>query len=595
MGKEKSSCQAEGIGWGACVKARVKAHILLILRFATIAANLFVFAFVSHSIYESRVSIEKNARTETENLATILDYSLSEKIRRLDFVLQTAAREFERQSMHGSVQPEVLTAYLRASQQSQTELDGLRITDDQGLITYNRNDGGSKISLADRDYFIYLRDHPNADNYVGKAVKSRVTGRLVLPVARRLQDTQGNFAGIVYATIWVDELARQFRGINIGEDGAFYLLDDSFNLIARYFQSDSPDLLEDQADPFQELRDAVASGIQASTYTPDNAASGIVRIHSYRKLPVSGLIVIAAKAEKTYLQPWYHLSVRYLGFCLLFLVISVLAMRSIDQDIRERKKSEEALRQAMEAAEAANQAKSRFLAIMSHELRTPLNGVLGMAQMLMFPNIEESERIEYATTITESGQRLLGLLNDILDHAKIEAEKLALTYEEFVPNDLLVEMRGLFGEAARQKDLVLSVEGEGVSSSYWADSNRLRQILSNLVNNALKFTDQGFVTLSVRSLRTHEGHVLRFAVRDSGIGISTEKQSALFEPFSQVDDSSTRRFSGTGLGLSICMKLIQLMNGKIGLASQPGQGATFWFEIPAHAKNPTESLMGDQS
>lgn len=574
------------------LKAPIQARILPLLWFFTVAANLFVFIFIGYSIYESRVNLNQSAQTETENLATILDYSLSEKVRRLEFVLMTAAREFERQQKQGGIQAEQLTNYLQWSQLSQTELDGLRMTDAHGIITYNRSvaNGNARVSLADRDYFIYLRDHPAAETYVGKAVKSRVTGRLILPVARRLSDLQGQFAGMVYATIWIEELARQFRGINIGEDGAFYLLDDSFHLITSYAQSDSVELpvgADSSPNDFLDLRAQIAAGALAGTYIPKETIDGIRRIHSFRKLPSASLIVIAAKSENTYLAPWYHLSIRYTGFGCLFLIISILSMRSIERDIRERRRAEQALQQAKDAAEAANHAKTRFLAMMSHELRTPLNGVLGMAQMLMYPGIEEDERIEFASTINESGELLLRLLNDVLDHAKIEAGKLDLAREAYVPDQLLKDMLGLFGEVAKKKGLSLSIVGDGVAQTCWGDRNRLRQILINLVNNALKFTEHGGAELSVslkvlneQAPSSPEALLVRFCVKDSGIGISAEKQSALFKPFSQVDDSSTRRFSGTGLGLTICMQLVHLMGGEMGLESDEGHGSMFWFELP---------------
>ena len=241
------------------------------------------------------------------------------------------------------------------------------------------------------------------------------------------------------------------------------------------------------------------------------------------------------------------------------------------------------LEQARQAAEAASYAKSRFLATMSHEIRTPMNGILGMAQLLMQPGLKAAEREDYARTILTSGQTLQTLLNDILDFSKIEAGKLALESGAFEPQQVIHETALLFAEMAAQKGLRLdAISHDLPRHRYLGDSHRLRQMLSNLVSNALKFTERGQIQIEVRETGGNEHEaVLEFSVTDTGIGIPADKRDILFLPFSQADDSTTREYGGTGLGLSIVRSLAEMMGGTVGVESQVGEGSRFWFSIRA--------------
>ncbi len=236
---------------------------------------------------------------------------------------------------------------------------------------------------------------------------------------------------------------------------------------------------------------------------------------------------------------------------------------------------------ATEAAQAANVAKSRFLATMSHEIRTPMNGILGMAQLLLMPQLVEAERRDYARTIVTSGQTLLTLLNDILDLSKIEAGKLELEAMAFEPGAVLRDIRALFAGAAQLKGLELDCHWTGPAElRYQSDSHRLRQMLSNLVGNAIKFTAGGSIRIEGLELgRDAASALLEFSVTDTGVGIAADKIALLFKPFSQADSSTTREFGGSGLGLSIVSHLAQAMGGEAGVQSEPGQGSRFWFRV----------------
>ena len=265
---------------------------------------------------------------------------------------------------------------------------------------------------------------------------------------------------------------------------------------------------------------------------------------------------------------------------------------SVITNLSTRKQYEQALIQARDAAEAATQEKSEFLATMSHEIRTPMNGVLGMAQLLASSPLNAEQR-ENLHTILQSGHALLAIINDILDFSKIEAGK--LSFEE-VPFDLQVaidETCELLLPQIRKKDLTLTIELDPTTPFHViGDPGRFRQILLNYLSNALKFTQQGGITVSLRTRERGRGAALyEMSVADTGIGIDPEKQAVLFEKFTQADTSNARRFGGTGLGLAICKALVERMGGQVSMASAPGLGstfrATFWLTLDPDAGHQT--------
>jgi signal transduction histidine kinase/DNA-binding NarL/FixJ family response regulator len=469
--------------------------------------------------------------------------------------------------------PEELHPIMRRAQSQSPLLQGLGLTDVEGKIISSVTSVGSGPDLSDREFFRVHRDEPAVELLISRPVIGRPQNVLTLPVSRRVVTQDGRFAGIIAARIDPEYFTTLFR---VADADVVTLLRPDGVILARH-----PEVDLVTAPPVPQSNILVRARIAPrGSLMSRSAVDGAQRLAAYRALSQPAVVVTAALEASSINWAWL---VRTYPFLILFfggLVFLIVVARLVQRHARATEAALAETAAARESAEHAAEVKSTFLANMSHEIRTPLGGILGYADLLLKSDLGR-QQTDWAIKLKSAGDQLLAVINDILDYSKLEAGNFSIDPKPVPLATLVDEMSSMMTPQAEIRGLALNQSLEpNLPKWIRIDPVRLKQILINLISNAIKFTDRGSVSISVARAKLGSRAALAFEVKDTGIGIPNEKVASVFERFTQADTKASRGRGGTGLGLSISRRLAELMEGTLALESQVGTGTTVRLTIP---------------
>ncbi|MDQ1814003.1 ATP-binding protein [Massilia sp. CCM 9210] len=561
---------------------------------------LAILASLGAASWTAREQTIKEWRKQLSNLSLVLAEHIGQQVTSASLVLdsvadsvQTAGADSDA-SLRDRMSSQAVFLSMRDKVRGLPQVDVVTIVAANGdVVNFTRSWPAPAINLADRDYFTAHLRNPGQGMFFSKPVRNKGNGEWTFYLSRRLNGPRGEFIGIVLAGFSCASLSDFYQRITLGEGASISLYRRDFTLLARWPHVDAlMGQINRGGSSYQVIEQMHKSDDVILTSAPrfSQDRKNVTRLGAPRLVENYPLIVNLTITETLMLARWREFNeARILLAALASLAVagaSVVLLRLL-----QRRERDLALtRHLMDKADAANRAKSDFLAMMSHEVRTPLTAIIGFAELLGTAD-EPAQRGEAGQVILRNGQHLLSVINDILDIAKIEAGRLGLEQVAFSPVQIVAEIDSMMGAQAHSKGI-----GFGARVRYpfpaqvVGDPTRWKQILFNLCSNAIKFTELGGVELDL----WYEDDPARLVckVLDTGIGMSPQQCARLFAPFQQAGLDTTRKYGGTGLGLYLVQQLATRMGGAVQVSSEPGQGSAFEVGILARAQDGTPWLAG---